>query len=483
MNVTRTVGRRGFDIAMVGSLLAMVGTYWDDAWHTDRGRDTFLAPPHVVLYAGAGILAVVLVWSLVSAAVAAGVGAVRRRPGSRLAVVGVSAIFLAAPVDDAWHQILGRDAVLWSPPHLLGLTGSLAAAVGLADLARPLDSWRSSMLGSVIVATTMMAVLEYETDVPQFADAWYLPAVILAWGIAATLIVQRDPRPWALTTAAAVYTVVRVAVAVGLDQADHSSALVPPILAVAVVADVTRRRSVLAAAVAVPLLIVVTYPLIHDASPLGLDLSGGEVGFALIGIPLLLLVHRVVQVDRKPRRCDVPLCSMFFALLVLGLALSGAQPAGAHDPGQGPKRATVAFDLVTDDGPAGTTEITITAQVALNDCSDLAARRSVARRGGRTATGSLRPDGACRWVGEVTVDESGRWFVYMELDRGAMTLESWFPISTQSDSASGSRALYLPPPDDTGRGLRAGAGSALALVNLVLLVTTLRSGGGRRRAV
>ena len=81
----------------------------------------------------------------------------------------------------------------------------------------------------------------------------------------------------------------------------------------------------------------------------------------------------------------------------------------------------------------------------------------------------------------MTVDEDGRWFVYLELDRGATTLESWFPISTRSDRASGSRPLYVPPPDEGGRILRAGAGSALALVNSVLLVTTLRSGGGRRR--
>ena len=481
MNITRTVGRQGFDIAMVGALMAMAGTYWDDAWHTDRGRDSFLAPPHLVLYAGAGTLAVVVVWSLVRCAVDAGVGAVRHRPGSVLAVVGVSAIFLAAPIDDAWHQVLGRDAVLWSPPHLLGLTGSLAAAVGLADLARPLDSWRSSVLGAVIIATTMIVVLEYETDVPQFADAWYLPVVILAWGVASTLIVQRDPRPWALTAAAAVYTVLRVAIAVGLDQTDHSSALVPPIVAVAVVADVARRRSVFTASLAVPLSIVVTYLLVHGASPLGLELSAGELGFAVVGVPILLLVHRVAPVDRNPLPDGVLTRSMFFALLVFGLTLSGERPAAAHDPGQGVQKAMVAFDLVIEGRQAGATEFELTAEVALDDCSGIAARRTVARRGGRTETGSLRPDGACRWIGEVTVDENGRWFVYLELDRGATTLESWFPISTQSDRASGSRPLYVPPPDEGGRVLRAGAGSALALVNLVFVVTTLRSGGGSRR--
>ena len=32
--------------------MSLFGTYWDDAWHTDRGRDSFFAAPHLALYAG-----------------------------------------------------------------------------------------------------------------------------------------------------------------------------------------------------------------------------------------------------------------------------------------------------------------------------------------------------------------------------------------------------------------------------------------------
>ena len=34
---------------LVGGPLALVGTYWDEAWHTDVGRDSFFSECQVVL--------------------------------------------------------------------------------------------------------------------------------------------------------------------------------------------------------------------------------------------------------------------------------------------------------------------------------------------------------------------------------------------------------------------------------------------------
>ena len=39
-------------LAAAGFLMALFGVYWDDAWHTDRGRDSTLSAPHLALYAG-----------------------------------------------------------------------------------------------------------------------------------------------------------------------------------------------------------------------------------------------------------------------------------------------------------------------------------------------------------------------------------------------------------------------------------------------
>lgn len=41
------------------------------------------------------------------------------------------------PVDGAWHAAFGRDAVLWSPPHMLAVFGGLALLVGFLTGAQP----------------------------------------------------------------------------------------------------------------------------------------------------------------------------------------------------------------------------------------------------------------------------------------------------------------------------------------------------------
>jgi hypothetical protein len=63
----------------------LVGAYWDDAWHTDRGRDSLFVAPHLVLYAGV-LMATVPVamlarkpWSPAHRLALAGGAAVRRR--------------------------------------------------------------------------------------------------------------------------------------------------------------------------------------------------------------------------------------------------------------------------------------------------------------------------------------------------------------------------------------------------------------------
>lgn len=49
-------------VAIVGFGVALFGVYWDDAWHTDRGRDDLLSAPHLALYAGVAIAVSVVGW-------------------------------------------------------------------------------------------------------------------------------------------------------------------------------------------------------------------------------------------------------------------------------------------------------------------------------------------------------------------------------------------------------------------------------------
>ena len=82
-------------LVVVAGAAALFATYWDDAWHTDLGGDSATIPPRLLLY------------------------------GS-VAVIGA-----------AWHAAFGRDAVLWSPPHLLGVFGTLTLIVSLVAGTRP----------------------------------------------------------------------------------------------------------------------------------------------------------------------------------------------------------------------------------------------------------------------------------------------------------------------------------------------------------
>jgi uncharacterized membrane protein YidH (DUF202 family) len=50
----------------VAGIMAMLAFYWDETWHTDRGRDSFWIPPHQMLYTSVAIvLVMVCVWALV----------------------------------------------------------------------------------------------------------------------------------------------------------------------------------------------------------------------------------------------------------------------------------------------------------------------------------------------------------------------------------------------------------------------------------
>ena len=55
----------------------------------------------------------------------------------QLAAAGGTVTLATLPVDGAWHAAFGRDAVLWSPPHMLAVFGGLALLVGFLTGAQP----------------------------------------------------------------------------------------------------------------------------------------------------------------------------------------------------------------------------------------------------------------------------------------------------------------------------------------------------------
>lgn len=114
----------GYVLVSLGVLLAAAAGSWDINNHLLNKPETFFAPPHAVLYAGAGA-------TVTGAAI---LFLTSRRAGKtigpiKLVVAGVVMLVAAGPVDFAWHSTFGLDGLL-SPPHFVLVSGMLASSVG-----------------------------------------------------------------------------------------------------------------------------------------------------------------------------------------------------------------------------------------------------------------------------------------------------------------------------------------------------------------
>src|SRR4051794_17469462 len=230
-----------FAVALAG-MASLFAAYWDDAWHTDTGRDSALIPPHLLLYGSVTVVGLVVAgWGL---AVLAGtrslVATLRRRP-LVLAATGAVATLVAAPVDAFWHAAYGRDAVLWSPPHMLAIFASAALVTGvLAGLATGPARYA---LAAVLLGTLVLPVMEYDTDVPQFAGRWYLPVLLAGCLLAAYLADRLVPGRFAIAGMVAGYLLARIGITAGLAWAGRSTPDLPIAVAGLAVMDLPRLRA------------------------------------------------------------------------------------------------------------------------------------------------------------------------------------------------------------------------------------------------
>ncbi len=123
------------------STLAWVGAFgnaWDLYWHVAIGRDTFWIPPHTLMYtaialSGIAAAAMVIATTLTRPSPDATVGLLGFRAPLGYFVLGFGALqmVLSAPFDDWWHRMYGVDISVWSPPHLIGFSGSTVMLAGL----------------------------------------------------------------------------------------------------------------------------------------------------------------------------------------------------------------------------------------------------------------------------------------------------------------------------------------------------------------
>ena len=436
---------------LVSGMGAAFATYWDEAWHTDVGRDTAWSAPHLLLYGSIAVVGVsVAVWGVAQLIAAR---SLRRTLGNRpLLAAGAGALsaLVAAPIDAYWHHAYGRDAVLWSPPHILALFGAVGLVLGVAaGLPDRLPAARLAA-GVLFLGNAVAVVFEYETDVPQFSEVFYL-ALLAPISVWVAWTVQRlVPRRGAVTVVVLGYVGIRLLVMVGLAMMGRSVPDLPIAIMGLALWDLpshSQIRRVAAAVAGVSALALVAS---------WTDLASQPVAeIALVAIPLLALSTVVLS------RSSIPTATAAVAVLAaIAVSLAPQAPAQAHDPGQGDPVVSIRLAATVHDA-----EISVTAE-PVDHCDDLLPLRVLARRAGETRVGDLRTVGDCSFAGAVDVTTGGRWFTYVEFMHEDRRVEAWLPVDADSTSTHyEDRDLYLP----AGEGDNAGKGQVLLGVLTYLL--------------
>lgn len=202
----RITGIPGWAAATVGTaagglLVAVIGFYWDVAWHIDLGRDKELfSPPHTMILLG--LLAIPLAGAVATAfatvtraEVGLRVGPLRVPwSGLALLVIGGGAL-MGFPLDDVWHRAYGVDVTMWGPTHLAMIGGAsitpIAMWLALAEAGvRPKSGRWAGVLHGVVAgaALTGLSTLQGEFDfgVPQFQALYHPVLVMVAAGAGLT---------------------------------------------------------------------------------------------------------------------------------------------------------------------------------------------------------------------------------------------------------------------------------------------------------
>src|SRR5260370_40552158 len=98
--------------------LSLAATYWDDAWHTDIGRDSAWTPPHVLLYGAVAVAGVMVAWWVIASVASSRSLASLTWPPLLLAGAGGGGVRAAAPIDAAWRAAHRRGRGLWGRPRM-----------------------------------------------------------------------------------------------------------------------------------------------------------------------------------------------------------------------------------------------------------------------------------------------------------------------------------------------------------------------------
>jgi hypothetical protein len=207
-----------------------IGAHWDVSWHRSIGRDSFLTPAHIAIYA-CGVLAAICCGYLVlnttfrkpAAMVASSVEifGFRAPLGAFIASWGGIAMLTSAPFDNWWHNAYGLDVKIISPPHTLLMLGVFAVSVGTLILligamnraalagnavtAKHLQ-WLVLYVGGLMVVFQMFFRMEYTWDVYLHNVQGY-EAMAIGMPTMFAIFWQASRNRWSATVTTAIYTV------------------------------------------------------------------------------------------------------------------------------------------------------------------------------------------------------------------------------------------------------------------------------------
>lgn len=429
----------------VFAVMALLGFYWDEVWHTDRGRDSFWIPAHQMLYAGVtGIFLVAVSWILILSFRQVSMRDIMRNRPLMLVFIGSSLTLLDAPIDGFWHNAYGRDAVFWSPPHVLAVASLFTVASGMLLLASRQTGRSGQILTPITAALAMGALvvlmMEYDSDVPQFTNALYLPGMVLHSMLAFSLVGLVTNQRWIFTITAVAYTAMMGLVLIFLTTIGFSTPILPAFILPAIALDLmTQRRWPLAArALVYAAVLFLVYGLYLNIALGGVQIHGRDV---LLGLPLAFLLGIGVLLATTRGKVIQPGPAATALALIASMLIPAT--ALAHDPGQGEDVGFVHFTANRTDH-----RIDLSALVTEpEDCSGITSRGLVARRARQEVRSDLVQTADCEYTGSLTVTDRGRWFVYIELVIDDRDVEAWLPVIAGDSSARYEKRswIYVPP--------------------------------------
>jgi hypothetical protein len=366
---------------------------------------------------------------------------VLRYPALSLLLLGTGATVISAPIDEFWHLAFGRDAVLWSPPHMLGVAALFVVAVGLLLEARELPARLGRILmplaSALLLGVLLVPVMEYETDVPQFPLLWYLPVMTAGAALAFSLIDKSQNSPWPAAKAAIIYTLLRLAVLGFLFMLGHSLAIVPPIIFPALVFDLGKRRQLAAPMLAIlfALAVYLSYlPYLYlFLNGFSIQIFDILLGILLAGI-VSFLMTKSLEIKLLPNASVLALISF---TLLFGFAL----PSLAHDPGQGEDIGQARLLAYQTNG-----RLSLRVELIDVDCSRFSNAVLLARRAGEILETNLNQTGDCQFSAEISLAETGRWFIYADFDYEDNKAEAWLPVIIETAETEYEKlsSLYVP---------------------------------------